>query len=89
MRGCTEGWFTGKKLADYSDYVNMRRVVNGTDRAEMIAGYAETFEAALLMSVDVAASPAPDPVIKPAVEVPAPTGWAAIIAAVMRLFRRD
>jgi len=89
VRGCAEGWFTGKKLADYPDYVGMRRVVNGTDRAEMIAGYAETFEAALLMSVDVAASPAPDPVIKPAVEVPAPTGWAAIIAAVMRLFRRD
>jgi hypothetical protein len=87
VRGCTEGWFTGKKLSDYSDYVNMRRVVNGTDRAEMIAGYAETFEAALLMSVDVAASPAPDPVIKPAVEVPAPTGWAAIIAAIMRLFQ--
>jgi hypothetical protein len=46
-------------------------------------------EAALLMSVDVAASPAPDPVIKPAVEVPAQSGWAAIIAAIMRLFRRD
>ena len=37
----------------------------------------------------VAASPAPDPVIKPAVEVPAQSGWAAIIAAIMRLFRRD
>ena len=38
--------------------------------------------------------PSPDPVTKapaapPAVEVPAPTGWAAIIAAIMRLFRRD
>lgn len=45
--GCTEGWFTGKKLSDYSDYVNMRRVVNGTDKAEQIAGYARTFEKAL------------------------------------------
>ncbi|WP_287716586.1 hypothetical protein [Microcystis sp. M31BS1] len=45
--GCTEGWFTGKKLSDYPDYVNMRRVVNGTDKAEQIAGYARTFERAL------------------------------------------
>ena len=42
-----------------------------------------------LSSTPVATRPAPDPVIKapPAVEVPAPTGWAAIIAAIMRLFR--
>lgn len=47
VKGCTEGWFTGKRLADYPDYRNMRRVVNGTDRADLIAGYAQTFEAAL------------------------------------------
>ena len=89
VRGCTEGWFTSKKLSDYQKFKDMRRVVNGTDRASEIAGYAEQFEAALLASADVAASPSPDPVIKapPAVEVPAPTGWAAIIAAIMRLFR--
>lgn len=46
--GCTEGWFTGKKLSDYPDYVNMRRVVNGTDKAEQIARYAYEFERALL-----------------------------------------
>jgi hypothetical protein len=45
--GCTGGWFTGKKLSDYPDYVNMRRVVNGTDKAEQIAEYARTFERAL------------------------------------------
>lgn len=43
---------------------------------------------AALSAKPVAASPAPDPVIKPAVEVPAQSGWAAIIAAIMRLFRR-
>lgn len=46
--GCRDGWFTGKKLADYPDYENMRRVVNGTDRAALIAGYARTFEKALM-----------------------------------------
>jgi hypothetical protein len=47
VSGMTEGWFTGKKLADYADYLDMRRVVNGRDRAALIAGYAQHFEAAL------------------------------------------
>jgi hypothetical protein len=46
-RGCAEGWFTGRKLGDYTSYVEMRRVVNGLDRAEAIAGHARKFEAAL------------------------------------------
>lgn len=51
--GLSEGWFTGKKLADYingetSDYINARRCVNGTDRASMIASYAKDFEKAIL-----------------------------------------
>lgn len=57
--GCSEGWFTGRKLEDYlpGDYVGARRVVNGTDRAEMIAGYAENFEAALRQAPEPAANP--------------------------------
>lgn len=48
VRGCLEGWFTGKKLSDYPhDFVESRRVVNGTDRAVMIAGYAHSFLSAL------------------------------------------
>lgn len=52
--GMIRGMFTGKNLADYIngggvDYVNARRIVNGTDKADMIAGYAETFAAALPM----------------------------------------
>lgn len=47
VRGMVEGWFTGKKMADYSTYEGMRRVVNGTDRAALIAGHARKFEAAL------------------------------------------
>lgn len=48
VRGCLEGWFTGKTLDDYlPDYKEARRVVNGTDRAAEIAQHAKRFEAAL------------------------------------------
>ena len=48
VRGMEEGWFTGKTLDDYMpDYRAARRIVNGTDRASLIAGYAQTFERAL------------------------------------------
>lgn len=47
VEGMSQGWFTGKGLTDYQSYVDMRRVVNGTDQAEKIAGYAVKFEAAL------------------------------------------
>lgn len=47
VKGCMEGWFTGKKLGDYADFKQMRRVVNGTDRAADIARYADAFLAAL------------------------------------------
>lgn len=52
VRGMVEGWFTTKKLSDYmttvrNDYVNARRIINGTDKAQLIAGYALRFERAL------------------------------------------
>jgi len=47
VNGMATGMFTGKKLADYSRYRDMRRIVNGLDRADLIAGYAATFEAAI------------------------------------------
>lgn len=52
VRGCSEGWFTGIKLSDCIapgnvDYVKARRIVNGTDRASLIASYAVKFESAL------------------------------------------
>ena len=53
FRGMIEGWFTGKKLADYirpgrqACYVAARRVVNGLDRARRIARHAIAFEKAL------------------------------------------
>ncbi len=50
--GMHHGMFTGKGLPHYingtiTDYRNARRIVNGTDCAAEIAGYAETFEAGL------------------------------------------
>lgn len=50
--GMEQGLFTGKKLADYfhgdvQDWINARRIVNGLDRAEKIAGYAKAFYAAI------------------------------------------
>lgn len=50
--GMTKGLFTGKKLSDYitpdnTDFVSARRIINGTDCAQLIAGYANQFLAAL------------------------------------------
>jgi hypothetical protein len=47
--GMRNGTFTTKKLADYisgekCDYINARRIINGTNKASLIAGYAADFE---------------------------------------------
>lgn len=49
VKGMQQGTFTGKKLDDYlpGDYVNARRIINGTESAQKVAAYAKTFEAAL------------------------------------------
>lgn len=53
VRGMTEGWFTGKKLSDYlprggkagvGQFVQCRRIINGLDQANTIAGYALHFQ---------------------------------------------
>lgn len=43
VRGMQEGWFTGKTMDEYDTFEGMRRVVNGTDKAALIAGYAEEY----------------------------------------------
>lgn len=50
--GCARGMFTGRKLSHYindagSDYINARRVINGLDKAQLIAGYARQYESLL------------------------------------------
>lgn len=52
FEGMTRGSFTGKKLGDYlnadkTDWINARRIINGTDRAPQIADIAKFFYADL------------------------------------------
>jgi hypothetical protein len=55
VHGMEDGWFCGKKLADYlpehaanrTQFQNARRIINGTDKADLIAGYALSFQNAL------------------------------------------
>jgi putative chitinase len=55
-RGMAEGWFTGKSFASYlpatgpadrTAFTSARRIINGTDKAALIAGYALQFQTAL------------------------------------------
>ncbi len=53
--GSLIGKYTGRKLSDYisggsRDYFNARRVINGTDQAANVAGYAMKFEEILIKS---------------------------------------
>jgi putative chitinase len=61
VHGMVNGWFTGRKMADFDSYVNMRRVVNGTDKAQLIADYAEKFEDALKVMPAKPVAPIPPP----------------------------
>jgi len=52
ITGMGQGLFSGRKLSDYfhgttTDWLNARKIVNGLDRAEAIAGQARAFYAAL------------------------------------------
>ena len=49
--GMTKGTFTSKKLSDYindkkCDFVNARRIINGMDKAKLIAGFAREYQEA-------------------------------------------
>ena len=63
--GMTKGLFTGKKLDDYindnkRDYINARRIINGTDRAKEIAQIADAYRTALIAAQDPVAPPEDD-----------------------------
>lgn len=82
--GMGEGWFTGQRMSQHlnktpPDYVNARKIVNGTDKAADIAGYARAFENALKAGGYSAASqpsaphpPGADPHPAPPVSAPKP-----------------
>ena len=56
VRGMEQGAFTGKSLAHYvktelgtpTEFTNARRIINGTDKAALIASHAEKFRNALI-----------------------------------------
>ncbi|MDJ0513010.1 MAG: hypothetical protein QNJ62_06170 [Methyloceanibacter sp.] len=82
--GMLLGTFTGKGLSNYItgsrvDFKNARRVVNGTDRAALIAGHAEKYRSALHeVAIDLPSEP-DDPVPEP---VPPSKRSELIVAAV-------
>ncbi len=56
FKGMMEGWFTGKKLVTYfngptQDWRNARRIINGTDKADLIADYAKKYYASISYTV--------------------------------------
>lgn len=65
FEGMTRGMFTGRKLSDHfndrrTDWRGARKIVNGLDRADLIAGHATAFHAALLIASDDLPAPSPD-----------------------------
>jgi putative chitinase len=73
--GMEEGWFTGQKLDsivddrvdgdEFKDFVASRKIINGKDRDQLIAGYAMDFLAALTASVKPGVAPPAQPVVPP------------------------
>lgn len=52
LRGMIDGVFTGKKLSDFfapgkGDWRNARKIINGTERADLVATYARNYYAAI------------------------------------------
>ena len=80
--GSKDGWFTGRRLLDFmtltrSDYVGARRIINGTDKADLIAGYAKQYDVLLKAAGygaetvrPIPAQPVEPP--KPAAPIPVP-----------------
>jgi hypothetical protein len=93
--GSKEGWFTGKKLSDYitlgvSNYVGARRIINGTDKANLIAGYAVEYDK-LLKAEGYGVIPDKPGVVAIEDDTPQPVKnrWpAALIDFILALFSR-
>jgi hypothetical protein len=94
--GSKEGWFTGKKLSDYitlykSDFRNARKIINGMDRADDIAGYAKQYDA-LLKAEGYGAIPSTPGVV--VIKDDTPVKWsknrllAWLLGVILAIFRR-
>jgi len=85
--GMVDGDFTRHALADFwegpdqYDYTGARRIVNGTDKQNTIAGYAFAFEDILEASLKVAV-PDPEPVPKESEE----SLWVKLVKAIQGMF---
>jgi putative chitinase len=85
IEGMQAGWFTGRANRHYldsspPDYIGARRIINGTDKAALIAGYARDYERALRGAgyKPGKASPAPALVPAPTPPTPKPTPAPAV-----------
>lgn len=98
--GNKEGWWTGRKLGDYIkpglklDFVGSRFVVNGNDRAQLIAAYATQFLSILKSAgaFKVPSNPVPQKPAEPLKPNPTPTASAkprTLFAAIAALFTRN
>lgn len=90
ITGSLEGWFTGKKLGDYSNFKDMRRVINGTDKAAQIAAIADGFLAALTSRAAEPVKETPETEqVEPDVSKPVTNpGWlVALIEFIVSLFQ--
>lgn len=70
--GMVNGWFTGRRMSDFFEYHDMRKVVNGVDKAELIEKHAQKFEKALKELKAVPKEPVPAPPTPVPAPVPAP-----------------
>lgn len=75
-QGMQDGWFTGKKLGDYFSPVNYdaigaRHIINGSDRADLVASYYRHFANALT----VAKAKVEAPYVQPEVDAPPKHHW--------------
>jgi hypothetical protein len=98
--GMRDGWFAGDKagrhkLSRYitlskSDFVAARRIVNGTDRAAIIAGYAVEYDK--LLRADgygrMGGETTPTADVLPEPKQPAQGFWASLFAIIASLWRK-
>lgn len=95
--GSKEGWFAGDKVGPHtlgryitlerSDFVGARRIINGTDKATLIANHAIEYDALLKAEGYGSASPEK---AQPGLANPSaakPGFWASLIAILLKLVR--
>jgi hypothetical protein len=85
VNGMVGGWFTGKSLDAYigpvqHDFMAARRIINGTDRAALIAGYADQFLAALKGADMLTGTSAPAAPVPPSASTIAPPNPVGLVA---------